>query len=249
MMAKLSVFLVALWLAMASVPSGYAGSHSWNSLEGDFSSGYWLEEFADGQQGVNGNRLTAEGEGYRFHAVLASTRSADGCFRSTYTDGNLTLGSDGPWLHEANRLLATGLTATSLACSRGAQGCSNDLCFRITFSGSFDELPCLQLEAEISYSGNLEAGTGNTYAAGKLTSAEIAVVGPDPDQMAQLQGEIAGIFAQCGDASTPGEFEQCVAQKATAMKNDLGITTAQKAAIQSCATHAAYSRCKSEDAR
>lgn len=244
-MGGLFVGFLAFWLSIPFVLSAHAGSHTWSSLEGDFNAGYWLEEFPDRQEGAKGNRITAEGEGYRFHAIFASVEAADGCFRTTYTDGNLTLGSDGPWLHEGSKLFATGMTLTNFSCSNGVQGCPDNLCSKISLSGHFDNLPCLQLELEASYSGNPEGGAGNTYMAGKLTSAEIAIVGPDPDKMAQLQDEIADIFAQCRDASNPGMFLQCVAQKATQLKRDLEITGAQKRAIQSCATHALYSRCES----
>jgi hypothetical protein len=241
-MRKLLVSFLAFWLSIPFPLSAHAGSHSWSSLEGDFNAGLWLEESPDRQQGVRGNRLTAEGEGYTFHAVLASTEPTDGCFKTTYTDGNLTLGSDGPWLHEGSKLVATGLTATNLTCSNGVQGCLEALCFKITLSGHFEDLPCLRVDLEVSYSGNPEGELGNTYLAGKLNSAEIAIVGPDPDKMAQLQGEIADIFAQCRDESHHGRFLQCVANQATQMKNDLRITGAQKLAIQSCAIHALYSR-------
>jgi hypothetical protein len=244
-MRKLLISFLAFWLSVPFVLSAQAGSHSWSSLEGDFNAGLWLEEFLDRQQGVKGNRITAEGEGYSFHAVLASTEPADGCFKTTYTDGKLTLGSDGPWLHDGSKLVATGLTATNVNCSNGVQGCPDALCFTITLSGHFEDLPCLQLDLEASYSGNPEGGLGNTYMAGKLNSAEIAIVGPDPDKMAHLQGEIADIFAQCGDGSHHGKFLQCVAKKATQMKNELQITGAQKLAIQSCATHALYSHFES----
>lgn len=242
-MRELSVLLLACWLCMGWVTSAHAGSHAWSSLEGDFNAGLWLEELTpDRQEGEKGSRITAEGEGYRFHAVVASSEPVDGCLKTTYADGNLTLASDGPWLHEGSKLFATGLTATGFKCPNSIQDCPNDLCFKLTSSGFFDDLPCLQLDLEISYSGNPEGGPNNAYLAGKLTSAEITLVGPDPDKMAQLRNEIANTFTHCTEAAPPGRLPACVAQRAMQMKSDLAISGAQKVAIQSCATHAVYSR-------
>jgi len=112
--------------------------------EGEFGVKFWKEMFKGGGPGQAGNTLMALGYGFIFNkAVLQSVTvspetgpAGETIYITTYTGGELTLNSKGPWL-DSGILKAKQITATNESYVTAA----GELVFEITFSGSFSKAP------------------------------------------------------------------------------------------------------------
>jgi hypothetical protein len=237
-MRKMTLFCIAIAAVLALSFSAQAEEATYPVT------GSWQECFVGGGPGQEGNELLASSfEGmpeWEFSgAVLTGEPVLDmaGCYTTVYTGGTLSLTGD-PW----GDLTATDVTAVNYSCSGLIENCDATHCFTITFSGFFDDAPCVWFKVEATYAGDPSSGMpdcpnpeGDDYVgiADDLTEAKITIITP---------GDIDDIFCKCDSkAKNHGHFVKCVSHATNGLKKDKKLSGREKGVVQRCAAQQAYS--------